>query len=151
SRPLMPIIDIHTHCAPPLPPDDPFGVAEAMRGIPSGRNIATNYRGLPAVSYREMHDFALQQELSVKAGVSGRIMSTPFTAEAMAAVSKSPALDICKAVNDGIAGIVERARGNWGLGTLNPLDKSHIAEGERCLSSLKFKGLLITTSWHGRF
>jgi aminocarboxymuconate-semialdehyde decarboxylase len=147
----MPIIDIHTHCAPPLPKGDPFGVAEAMRGVPAGHNIITNYRGLPAVSYREMHDFALAQDVSVKAGVTGRIMSTPFPAETMAAVPKSPALDICKAVNDGIADITARAPGNWGLGTLNPLDKSHIAEGERCLSSLKFKGLLITTSWHGRF
>ncbi len=31
------------------------------------------------------------------------------------------------------------------------MDKSHIAEGERCLTSLKFKGLLICTSWHGRY
>ena len=37
------------------------------------------------------------------------------------------------------------------MGTLNPLDQSHIAEGERCLSSLGFKGLLICSSWHGRF
>jgi len=40
---------------------------------------------------------------------------------------------------------------NWGLDTLNPLDASHIAEGERCLGPLGFKGLLITSSWQGRF
>ena len=40
---------------------------------------------------------------------------------------------------------------NWGLGTLNPLDASQIAEGERCLGALGFKGLLISSSWHGRF
>ena len=37
------------------------------------------------------------------------------------------------------------------MGTLNPLDQSHIAEGERCFAALKFKGLLICSSWHGRF
>ena len=147
----MPIIDIHTHCSPPRPPGDRFGVAEALRGIPVGKNMVTNYRGLPAVSYHEMGNFELQQETCAKAGITGRIISTPFAAEVMAAVSKSPSFDICKAVNDGIAGIVARAPGNWGLGTLNPLDKSHIAEGERCLTSLKFKGLLICSSWHGRF
>lgn len=147
----MPIIDIHTHCAPPRPPGDRFGVAEALRGTLAGKNTVTNYRGLPAVSYHEMGDFELQQETCAKAGVTGRIISTPFTAEVMTAVSTSRSLDICKAVNDGIAGIVARASSNWGLGTLNPLDQSHIAEGERCLSELKFKGLLICSNWHGRF
>jgi predicted TIM-barrel fold metal-dependent hydrolase len=98
-----------------------------------------------------MGDFELQQETCAKAGITGRIISTPFAAEVMAAISKSASLDICKAVNDGIAGIVARAPGNWGMGTLNPLDKNHIAEGERCLAALKFKGLLICSSWHGRF
>ncbi len=56
-----------------------------------------------------------------------------------------------KSVNDQIAAIVARSPSNWGLGTLNPLDASHIAEGERCLGPLGFKGLLICSSWHGRF
>ena len=30
----MPIIDIHTHCFP-RPADDPFGVAEKLRGTPA--------------------------------------------------------------------------------------------------------------------
>jgi aminocarboxymuconate-semialdehyde decarboxylase len=47
--------------------------------------------------------------------------------------------------------VVARAKSNWGLGTLNPLDASHITEGERCLGPLGLKGLLITSSWHGQF
>jgi hypothetical protein len=39
----LPIIDIHTHCAP-RPTSDRFGVADAMRGTPAGRNMVTNYR-----------------------------------------------------------------------------------------------------------
>ena len=101
---MPPIIDIHTHCSPPRPPGDRFGVVEALRGTPVGKNTVTNYRGLPAVSYHEMGDFELQQETCAKAGITGRIISTPFAAEVMAAISKSPSLDICKAVNDGIAG-----------------------------------------------
>ena len=81
-----------------------------------------------------MCDFELQQEACAKAGITGRIISTPFAAEVMTAVSKSPSIDICKSVNDGIADIVARAPGNWGMGTLNPLEASHIAEGERCLN-----------------
>jgi predicted TIM-barrel fold metal-dependent hydrolase len=147
----MPIIDIHTHCSPPRPPGDRFGVAEALAGTPVGRNVVTNYRGLPAVSYREMGDFEHQQEVCAKAGVTGRIISTPFAAEVMTAISNSPSLDICKAINDGIASVVARSPTNWGLGTLNPLEDRHIVEGERCLSALGFKGLLICSSWHGRF
>jgi hypothetical protein len=39
----MPIIDIHTHCAPRVA-GDPFGVAAVMRGTPVGRNAVTNSR-----------------------------------------------------------------------------------------------------------
>jgi hypothetical protein len=84
----MPIIDIHTHCSPPRPPGDRFGVAEALRGTQVGRNMITNYRGLPAVAYYEMGDFELQQEACAKAGVTHRLISTPFAAEVMAAISK---------------------------------------------------------------
>ena len=146
----MPIIDIHTHCSPRVS-GDPFGVAAVMRGTPAGKNSITNFRGLPAVSYHEMYDFDLQQEVCAKAGITGRLISTPFAAEGISWASKSPALDIVKSVNDQIAGIVARSHANWGLGTLNPLDASHVAEGERCLGALGFKGLLICSSWHGRF
>jgi len=144
------IIDIHTHCAPRVT-GDRFGVVDAMQARSVGRNTVTNYRGLPAVSYHDMYDFDLQEEVSAKAGVTGRIITTPFAAEMMTAVSKAPAIDIVKAINDQIAAIVARSPKNWGLGTLNPLDASQIKEGERCLSEIGFKGLLICTSWHGRF
>ena len=122
-----------------------------MRGTPVGRNMVTNFRGLPAVAYHEMTDFDLQQEVSARAGVTHRILSNPFPAETWTAVSRAPARDIVKFVNDQIAALVARAPNLWGLGKLNPLDREHVAEGERCLSSLGHKGLLITTSWHGRF
>jgi hypothetical protein len=72
---LSPIIDFHTHCAP-RPTGDRFGVAEAMHATPVGRNMVTNYRGLPAVAYHEMTDFDLQQEISARAGVTHRILIT---------------------------------------------------------------------------
>jgi len=146
----LPIIDIHTHCAPRVS-GDRFGIAAAMQATPVGRNVVTNYRGLPAVGYYEMTDFALQQEVLARAGITGRLISNSFGAETMTAISSAPPLDIVMAVNDQVAELLARAPGNWGLGTLNPLDPSHIAEGERCLDALGHKGLLISTSWHGRF
>jgi len=146
----MPVIDIHTHCSPRVA-GDPFGVAAVMRGTPVGRNAVTNFRSLPAVSYHDMYDFDLQQEVCARAGITGRIISIPFAAEGMSWASRSPAIDIVRSVNDQIAEIVGRSPKNWGLGTLNPLDAGQVAEGERCLGPLGFKGLLICTSWHGRF
>jgi predicted TIM-barrel fold metal-dependent hydrolase len=146
----MPVIDIHTHCSA-RGRDDPFGLAQALRGVPVGKNAVTNYRGLPAVSYHEMSDFELQQEVCAQAGITGRIISNPFAAEVAAAITSRPAIDVVKYVNDQTVEITARAKSNWGLGTLNPLDASHIAEGERCLGSLRCKGLLITSSWRGRF
>jgi len=144
------IIDIHSHFAPAIA-GDPFGVAAMMRGTPVGRNSVTNFRGLPAVSYHDMSDFDLQEEVCARAGVTGRIISTPFAVEAMSWASRSPALDIAKSINDRIAEAVARSPRNWGFGTLNPLDETHLKEGERCLGALGFKGLLICSSWHGRF
>jgi predicted TIM-barrel fold metal-dependent hydrolase len=146
----MPIVDIHTHCSARAQ-GDPFGVAAVMRGTPVGKNTVTDFRGLPAISYHDMYDFDLQQEVSAKAGITGRIISTPFAAEGISWASKAPSIDIVNSVNDQIAEIVARSRKNVGLGTLNPLEASHIAEGERCLGPLGFKGLLICSSWHGRF
>jgi len=147
---LTPVIDVHTHCAT-RPRDDPFGVAHALRGTPVGKDMVTNYRTLPAVSYHDMYDLELQQEVCAKAGITVRLISNPFAAEVMSAVSSKPAIDIVKYLNDQNAAIVARAPGDFGLGTLNPLDAGQIAEGERCLDSLGFKGLLITSSWHGQF
>jgi aminocarboxymuconate-semialdehyde decarboxylase len=146
----VPIIDIHTHCAP-RPTDDRFGVAAALRGAPAGRNMVTNYRGLPAVGYYEMTDFDLQQEALARAGITGRLISNSFAAETWTAISSAPSLDVVTFLNDQLAALAARAPGNWGLGTINPLDRTHIAEGERCLDALGHKGLLINTSWHGRF
>jgi predicted TIM-barrel fold metal-dependent hydrolase len=147
---LSPIIDMHTHSVPRVA-GDPFGVAAAMRGTPVGKNSVSSFRGLPAVSYGEMHDFDLQQEVCARAGITGRIISNPFAAESISWASKAPAIDIVKSVNDDVAAIVARSPKNWGLGTLNPLDRSQIAEAERCLGALGFKGIQICTSWHGRF
>src|SRR3979490_1406810 len=94
----MPIIDIHTHCSPRVQ-GDPFDVAESLRGTPAGANAITNYRGLPAVAYHEMLDFDLQQEVCAKAGITGRIISNPFAAEVIAAISSKPAIDVVKYVN----------------------------------------------------
>lgn len=145
------IIDIHTHCSVP-DKADPLGVAEALRGTLVGRNAVTNFRGLPAVSYRELADFDLQQEVSRKAGVTRRLMSNPFAAEVLTQVSRRPAIDCVKYTNDEVAKVVDRGQDTvWGFGTVNPLDPAMLAEAERCMGALGCKGLLITTSWHGRF
>ena len=131
---------------------DPLGVAEALRGTPVGRNTVTNYRGLPAVSYHDMSDFDLQQEVCAKAGITGRIISNSVRRRGddrgvqKARDRRGQARQRPDRRDRGAV-----AASNWGLGTLNPLDASHIAEGERCLGALGFKGLLISSSWHGRF
>ncbi|HUB95407.1 MAG TPA: amidohydrolase family protein [Stellaceae bacterium] len=144
-------VDVHTHCTIPGR-EDPFGVADLMRGQLVGGNMVTNFRGLPAVGYREMLDFDLQQEVSHRAGITRRLMSSPFMAEAVTPYTSKPAIDVIKYGNDEVARIVDKSPADtWGMGTVNPLDASHIKEAERCMGPLKFKGLLICSSWHGKF
>lgn len=145
------IVDIHTHCSVPSK-SDPLGIAEAMRGTRVGRNMVSNFRGLPSVSYYELTDFDLQQEVSHKAGVGRRLMSNPFGAEVIVALTKKSPLDVVKVSNDDVAALVDRSKGTaWGLGVVNPLDKDMISEAERCMGAMGFKGLMINTSWQGRF
>lgn len=145
------LVDIHTHCTLPSR-EDTLGVAAAMRGTPVGKNMYTNFRNLPAIGYYELTDFELQQEVSHKAGITRRLMSNPFGAEVLVGISKKPALDVVKHTNDQVAAIVDRSHGTtWGLGTLNPLDKNMIAEGERLMGPMGFKGLLINSSWQAKF
>jgi aminocarboxymuconate-semialdehyde decarboxylase len=145
------IVDIHTHCTLP-PKGDPLGVAAAMRGQMVGRNMYSDYKGMPGIAYYELTNFELQQENSHKAGIDYRLMSNPFSAEVLTEISKKPAIDVVKHTNDEIAAIVDTSpKDVWGLGTVNPLDKGDIAEGERIMGPMKFKGLQICTSWHGRF
>jgi len=145
------IVDIHTHCAVPNR-SDPLGVAQVLRGTPVGKNMFSNFRGLPAIGYYELTDFELQQEVSHKAGITRRLMSNPFAAEVLTQVSKKPAIDCVKLTNDEVAAVVDKSKGTtWALGTVNPLDPSMLAEAERCMGPMGCKGMLITTSWHGRF
>lgn len=143
------IVDIHTHFAGP-PKGDPLGVAEAMRAQRVGKNFYSDYHGMPSIAYYELTDFDLQQEVSHRAGITRRLMSNPFSSEVLTEVSAKPADDVIKFCNDEIAETVGRAPNDtWGLATVNPLSPTGVAEAERCLGPLGFKGLQIVTSWHG--
>jgi aminocarboxymuconate-semialdehyde decarboxylase len=111
-----------------------------------------NFKNLPSIGYYEMTDFDLQQEVSAQAGVTMRMISSPFFVEAVTQISRSPAIEIVRHCNDEIARIVALSPKNcFGFGTLNPLDESQIGEAERCMGKLGFKALLVCSSWHGRF
>ena len=145
------MVDIHTHCALP-PKGDPLGIGQAMRGTFVRKNMVTDYRGLPAVMYHELTDFELQQEVSGKAGITRRLMSNPFGSEVFSAISGKSSLDVVKYCDDEVAAIVAKAPHNtWGLANINPLEKSHVAEGERSMETLGFKGVMVCSSWHGRY
>ena len=137
------IVDIHTHFNEP-------GVADRL-GIDM-RNPGTGYRMLPSSQQAEFGNFPKQIEVNEKAGIDKRLMSSPFGAEMMSALTRKSSLEVVKAVNDATAKTVALAPDRlWGLGTVNPLEKDHIAEAERCMGPLGYKGLLCTTSWHGRY
>jgi hypothetical protein len=61
---------MHTHCAPRIA-GDPFGVAAVMRGTPVGKNMVTNFRGMPMVAYGDMLDFDLQESYGTTQNYDG--------------------------------------------------------------------------------
>ena len=137
------IVDIHTHFNEP-------GVADRL-GIDM-RHPGPGYAILPSSQMREFGQFDKQIEVNEKAGIDKRLMSSPFGAEMMSALTTKPSIEVVAAVNDATAKTVARKPDRlWGLGTVNPLEKDHVKEAERCMGPLGYKGLLCTTSWHGRF
>jgi predicted TIM-barrel fold metal-dependent hydrolase len=137
------IVDIHTHFNEP-------GVAQAL-GVDM-RNPGKGYTILPSSQQGEFGNFEKQAEVCARAGLTTRLMSSPFGAEMMSALTTKSSLDVVKVVNDTNAKTIARdPKKLIGLGTVNPLEKDHIKEAERCMGPLGFKGLLCTTSWHGRF
>ena len=135
------IIDIHTHFNEP-------DVA-ARLGIDMA-NPGNGYPILPAALMPDYGNFEKHTEVNEKAGVVKRLMSNSFAAEMMSGLTDKPSIEVVKAVNDAMARTVARAPDRlWGLGAVNPLEKDHIAEAERCMGPLGFKGLLFNSSWHG--
>jgi len=149
---MAPIVDIHTHYSGRSKSGDPLGVAGAMRSQRVGKNMYSDYKGLPNLAHYELGDFDLQQEVSHKAGITLRLMSNPFPAEVLSEISKKPSIDVCRYCNDEIAETVGKSPADTrGLGTVNPLEPGHVKEAERLLGPLRFKGLQLTTSWHGQY
>ncbi len=145
------IVDIHTHHSG-RSKGDPLGVGNAMRSQRVGRNFYSDYKGMPNIAYYELTDLALQQEVSRKAGIDYRLISNPFPAEVLSEISAKPSIDVCKYCNDQIAESVAVApETSWGLGSVNPLEKGHLAEVERLMGPAGFKGLAIVSSWHRRY
>ena len=145
------IVDTHTHYfergfAKKL------GVADFMTVVPAGANVVATYKGVPAVGYADYGDFEKQADVNEAAGVTRRLLSIPMNLAIYSAETDIPSVEIAKRLNDGTAESVARAPDRlWGMGSVSALEPAHISEARRCIEQLGFKGLLVDTSWHGRF
>src|SRR5262249_29372645 len=67
------IIDIHTHHSGPPKGGDPLGVGGVLRAQMVGKNMYSDYKGMPGIAYYELTNFQLQQEHSHQAGIDFRL------------------------------------------------------------------------------
>ncbi len=145
------IVDVHTHFFEPGLARE-LGAEDVMTVEPAGENVLATYKGVPAIGYADMWNFEKQLQVNERAGITKRLISSPFELEVFSTETDVPSLEIAKRVNDRIAATVDRAPDRlWGLGAVCAVDSAHIGEAERCLSVLRFKGVMCTTSWDGRF
>jgi len=146
------IIDVHTHFGGPNLAER-FGLGNVFNAERVKGKVVTNYRGLPAVTYAAGVSFQEQQEVCEKAGITRRMMSNSFAVEVFSRETTKPSIEAAKFCNDDIANTVSMApKGTmWGIGGINPLEKSHVKEAERCIDRLGFKAIQSNSSWHGRF
>ena len=142
------VVDVHTHCmATGLEAQLPGGIVERR-----GRDFLATLKGIPMILYADALDIEKQVRVSAAAGVTKRLLSDSMLLATYSEALAKPASDLAQQINDRMASYVARFPDQlFGLGTVCPLDARQLPEADRCIDRLGFKGIIVDTSWQGRF
>lgn len=145
SKPAQFIVDVHQHWIP----------MEVLKQIPHVRQVndhtwISEMHGVSSLVYRDFYDIDLSSKVNTEAGVDLRILLPSMEVTALAAAGV-PVLDASKRVHDAIAALIATHPGLTCLATVSPFEPGSLAEAERAIKELGFKGLLLESSWLGRW
>jgi len=149
NKPARFVVDVHQHWLP----------LEALKKTGRLRQVdgdtwAIETQGISSLIYRDFYDINLASKVNTEAGVNLRFLLPSMEVTALAATGM-PMLDASKKVHDATAQLIAQHRGHnpgsISLATVSPFETASIAEAERAIKDLGFKGLCLESSWMGRW
>jgi predicted TIM-barrel fold metal-dependent hydrolase len=145
SKPARFVVDVHQHWFP----------LEVLKKIPGLHQVNDHTwmietRGVSSLVYRDFYDIDVSSRVNAEAGVDLRILLPSMEVTGLAA-GGMPMLDASRRVHDAIAGLIAAHPGLTSLATVSPFEPGGPAEAERAIKELGFKGLLLESSWMGRW
>lgn len=145
SKPARFVVDVHQHCLP-LAALQKTGNLHPV----DADTYVMRTHGISSLVYRDYYDIDLSSKVNSEAGVDLRLLlpSMEVTALQTAGV---PALDASRIVHDATARTIASRPGLASLAMVSPFESAGLAEAERAIKELGFKGLCLESSWLGRW
>jgi predicted TIM-barrel fold metal-dependent hydrolase len=153
----MPIVDIHRHCvAEPSSAFEKLVEKLFKRSInwrEHGSISTIEINGVSMIAYPDLSDIDAQVRTQDEDGITMSVLS--FAPQFEILCSKlffMPEKFLAERLNDRTAGLVAKHPGKFAfMASVNPAQRSSVAECERCVNELGAKGVTISTSWRGEF
>jgi predicted TIM-barrel fold metal-dependent hydrolase len=110
-------------------------------------------RGVSTIAYGALNDIDAQVQVTDEAGITLSLLSFSMQHELICSkLPLAPEQLAAKKLNDRTAELVARYPGKLAfMANVNPMNKSSVAECERCINRLRAKGVNVSTSWKGKF
>lgn len=139
------VVDLHQHCLP----------MEALRKTGNLHPVDADTwvmetHGVCSLVYRDSYDIELSGRVSAAAGVDLRFLLPSMEVTALATAG-APMLEASRKVHDETARLIDGRRGLVSLAAVSPFEAAGLAEAERAIKELGFKGLCLESSWMGRW
>ena len=145
NKPARFVVDVHQHWLPL----EALKKTGGLRQV-NGDTWAMEAQGVTSLVYRDFYDIEQSSKVNEEAGVDLRFLLPSMEVTALAAAGM-PVLDASKKVHDATAELLAHHPGLISLATVSPFETSSIAEAERAIEELGFKGLCLESSWMGRW
>lgn len=143
------VIDVHQHWLPPQALA--AGRGSGFRQVDE-RTWVMETRGVCSLIHQDYYDIELASRVNAEAGVDLRILVPSMQVTGLSAMTGMPMLDASKSVHDMYAELIAAHPGPiTSLASVSPFEPAGLAEAERAIKGLGFKGLCLESSWAGRF
>ena len=145
SKPARFVVDVHQHWLP-LAPINKTGNLHQI----NADTYVMETQGVSSVVYRDLYDIDLANRVNAEAGVDLRFLLPSMEVTALAAAGM-PVLEASRKVHDATAEQIAKHPGLVSLAMVSPFEANGLAEAERAIKELGFRGLCLESSWLGRW
>lgn len=145
DKPARFIVDVHQHWVPMEALEKTGYLHQA-----GADTYAMTIQGISSLVYRDLYDIGVSNKVNAEAGVDLRFLLPSMEVTALESAG-IPSLEASKKVHDAHAELIARHPGLVSLAMVSPFAADGLAEAERAIKELGFKGLCLESSWLGRW